>query len=193
MNARRSLLGLVRSLHIYLSSLAIALFLFVAVTGFLLNHATRFGLDEARAQTQTLTLPTGALTQPDKTALVQELRQRLGRVGELNTFEAEADELRITFKKPGSRTDVVVDRATGQTEVTTESRGVLGVMADLHKGASAGNGWSYVIDAAAILLAFVSLTGLVLLFSLPRRRWLATSLVAVGIGAGLLVYTLFAI
>lgn len=191
MTTSRSVLGLVRSLHVYLSGLALALFLFIAVTGFVLNHGARFGLDDPQTQTQALTLPTAALVQPDKPLIERELRQRLGSLGQMDSFEIESEDLRITFKKPGSRTDAVVDRASGEATVTTEDRGKLGVLTDLHKGASAGNGWTCLIDSAAILLTFVSLTGLVLLLSLPRWRWLGVGLIIVGLGAAVVSYAIF--
>lgn len=191
MTTGRSLLGVMRSLHIYLSGLAMALFLFIAVTGFLLNHSSRFGFDDPESRTATFTLPVTEVSQMNKRAIERELRRRLDSPGRLNSFEVEPEEIRITFKKPGSRIDAVVDRATGETQVTTEDRGKIGILTDLHKGASAGRIWSLVIDAAAILLILVSLTGLVLLLSLPRRRWLSISVTIIGAAAVIVIYAFF--
>jgi len=167
------------------------LFLLVAVTGYLLNHGSRFGLDDPRTRTQAITLPTASLAQPDRSLVERELRRRLGSPGALNSFEVEPEELRITFKKPGLRTDAIVNRANGQTDVTVEDRGVLGVLTDLHKGASAGTPWSYMIDSAAVVLALVSLSGLVMLLSLPRRRWAGVIMTIIGAGAVIAAYALF--
>lgn len=191
MTTGRSLLGVMRSLHIYLSGLAMAMSLFIAVTGFLLNHSSRFGFDDPESRTATFTLPVTEVSQMNKRAIERELRQALGSPGRLNSFEVEPEEIRITFKKPGSRIDAVVDRATGETQVTTEDRGKIGILTDLHKGASAGRVWSLVIDAAAILLVLVSLTGLVLLLSLPRRRWLSISVTIIGVAAVIVIYAFF--
>ncbi len=48
--------------------------------------------------------------------------------------------------------------------------GVIAVLNDLHKGRDTGLAWSILIDASAIVLTFISLTGLVLLFYLELRR-----------------------
>ncbi len=191
MTTGRSLLGVMRSLHIYLGSLAMAMFLFIAVTGFLLNHGGRFGSDDPVSRTATFSLPVAKATLIDKAKIERELRQALGSPGTLNSFEVEPEEIRITFKKPGSRIDAVLDRTTGETQVTTEHRGKMGILTDLHKGDNSGRVWSFVIDAAAILLLLVSLTGLVLLLSLPRRRWLSISVTIIGAAAVILIYAFF--
>jgi hypothetical protein len=193
MSNGRTLVGLVRTVHIYLGSLAVGILLFFAATGFLLNHSAWFGLDDARTRTESIQLATGALGGPDKLLVVEELRQRLGPVGGLTAFEVESEELRVTFKRPGSRTEAVVDRKTGQTQVTLEGRGAGGIITDLHKGANAGQWWPYVIDSAAVLLAIAGVSGLVLLIWLPRRRWLVTALAGVGIGVGILVYAILVV
>ena len=41
---------------------------------------------------------------------------------------------------------------------------------DLHKGRDTGPVWSVLIDVSAVLMTFISLTGLVLLFYFKLRR-----------------------
>ena len=41
---------------------------------------------------------------------------------------------------------------------------------DLHKGRDTGAAWSIVIDVSAVLMILASLTGLILLFYIKRRR-----------------------
>ena len=173
-------------MHIYLSSLGVGLLLFVAVTGFILNHGTRLGLDEGKTHTESIKLPAEAMSGAER--VVAELRNRLGPVGAMTGYEEEAEEIRVTFKKPGARTEAVITRAGGEAEITRESRGAMGVIADLHKGADAGTWWSYVIDAAAILLGVVLITGLLLIVSMPRRRWAAMGLAVLGVTAAACVY-----
>jgi hypothetical protein len=55
------------------------------------------------------------------------------------------------------------------------------VMNDLHKGRDTGAVWSKIIDVSASLMTLVSLTGLVLIFFLQKKRM--NGLIAVGIGA----------
>jgi hypothetical protein len=54
------------------------------------------------------------------------------------------------------------------------------VLNDLHRGASTGPAWSWVIDACAILLSIVALTGLILLCFLYKRRTAGLILAAAG-------------
>lgn len=48
--------------------------------------------------------------------------------------------------------------------------GFVAVMNDLHKGRDSGKAWSVMIDTAAVLMTLVSITGMALIFFLPKRR-----------------------
>ncbi len=69
--------------------------------------------------------------------------------------------------------------------------GPVAILNDLHKGRDTGAAWSNVIDISAILMCLVSLSGLVLIFFLYKRR--ASGLMALAIGALLcfIVYTVW--
>jgi len=58
--------------------------------------------------------------------------------------------------------------------------GLVAVLNDLHKGRDSGRGWSVVIDVSAVLLTLVSLTGLLLLFFVYKRRTSGLILAAAG-------------
>ena len=62
---------------------------------------------------------------------------------------------------------------TGHYRLTESSHGLVAVLNDLHKGRDTGTAWSVVIDVSAVLMTFISLTGLVLLLYLKRRRFRA--------------------
>ena len=64
-----------------------------------------------------------------------------------------------------------------------ERKKALGVLVDLHKGKSTGRAWGLVIDAVCVLLAFVSLTGLILWSALRHRG--KFGLVAMILGAAI--------
>ena len=52
-----------------------------------------------------------------------------------------------------------------------EQQGLLGVLNDLHKGRDTDSSWKWVIDASALFLVLVALTGLgIQLFQKKRRR-----------------------
>jgi len=71
--------------------------------------------------------------------------------------------------------------------MTIVEEGKLAVMNDLHKGRHSGKLWGVLIDASAILLSIISLSGLGLLFFLKRIR--TGGLIVVAVGALLLIAT----
>ena len=48
--------------------------------------------------------------------------------------------------------------------------GFAAIINDLHKGRDSGDAWKWLIDISAILLVFVSLTGLVLIWFVHKHR-----------------------
>ena len=84
-----------------------------------------------------------------------------------------------------------IDRTTGDYELTKTSAGFVGLINDLHKGRDTGPGWSMFIDISAALLALVSLTGMVLLLFLKRRRPSGLLIAALGLLLAWLVYTIW--
>lgn len=187
--AARKFMGLTRTVHIYLTMLACLVLLFFGLTGFFLNHGDWFGLDEIRTKTVQGMLPETMLDPLDKLAVVEALRAEYGVAGTLAAFEEEEGGCRLVFKRPGARADVTL-RADGVVEVTSESRGTVAVLTDLHKGASAGAAWRWVIDATSLLLVIGSLSGLLLWISLPRRRKLGLAALAAGLVSTLATYAL---
>jgi len=172
-----------RWLHIYLSMLAFAIILFFAVTGLTLNHPDSFGGHDKVVQAsgemphQWLRPASG---EPDKTAIVDHLRQAHGIHGTLTDFRVDDRQIQVSFKGPGYTADAFLDRDSNRYDLTETSSGALAIMNDLHRGASTGPAWSWVIDACAILLAVVALTGLILLFFLYKRRTAGLILAAAG-------------
>lgn len=63
----------------------------------------------------------------------------------------------------------MLDRGTGKDELTQSRHGAVALLNDLHKGRGRGAVWSWFIDASAIVMKLVSVTGLLLLFYLRRR------------------------
>jgi len=189
--AYRSFLKWSRTLHIFLTLLGLLLLLFFAVTGFLLNHEEWFGVYEPQTRTMQGSLPTGLLSEPDKLMVVEKLRSDFGATGALDSFEVEEDTLRVVFKSPGRQTEASIRRAGGELEVTHQASGLLGRLADLHRGKGSGAVWSLVIDSACILLMVISLTGVILWLSLQTRRWLGLVAVTIGLTVCLAVYFVF--
>jgi uncharacterized protein len=193
-----------RWLHIYLSMASFAVVLFFSVTGITLNHPDWF-YDGAKSENQfSGVLPaewvavpaTDAAIEPDDTAIdsvarleiVEHLRARHAIQGAMAEFRIDDAECTVSFKGPGYLADAVIDRETGQYAVAEVRHGAVAVLNDLHKGRDTGRAWSLVIDVSAVLMTFVSLTGLVLIFylKLRRRRGLLTALA--GAIAVILIY-----
>lgn len=180
-----------RNIHIYISMLGLLVVIFFSVTGIMLNHGDWFGLNEPRVTKREGTLPAGILKGPDKLAVVEKLRKELGATGALDSFDSDEGSLNLVFKSPGRRTEANIDRATGHAEVSVESHGFSGRIAELHRGTDAGPAWRLIIDITAILLLITALTGITLWFLIPKWRPLGFAALAVCLGACLVIYFLF--
>jgi len=116
--------------------------------------------------------------QVNKLDMVEFLRQTHGIRGALAEFKVDESGCVVTFKGPGYAADAFIDRDSGRYTLTQSFHGVIAVLNDLHKGRDTGLAWSILIDASAIVLTFISLTGLVLLFYL-KLRWIPGLVVAI--------------
>ena len=167
---------------------------FFAVTGITLNHPQWF------AKAQRTTTVKGTLnaawtktaTDADvkKLEIVEHLRATHGIHGAVADFRVDDRECDVTFKGPGYSADAFIDRATGAYDLTENRMGFGAVINDLHKGRDSGDTWKWLIDASAVLLVFVSLTGLVLIWFVHKHRLAGLLL----LGAGSLVtYLIYAV
>ena len=177
------------TLHIYFSMAGFVLVLLFAVTGLTLNHDD-FGWSEPMTSTTTLTLPPSLLDRPSQEAIGQYLRGVLGLQSPAMKYRADDDEIDVTFTAPGSRTQVMIHRPDGAARVESESRGLFAKLDDLHKGLDSGNVWRGVIDITAVLLILSSITGILTLVSLPKRRAMGFVAGAVVAAALVVVYLL---
>lgn len=182
MNLQR-LLSPIRWVHIHLTMLGFGIICLFAVTGLLLNHRENLGLDDTKTITATGKLPAPLTTDAPRAAIFQELHRQMGLTGKIDTFEADDRGIRIVLERPGSRSEVTIDHDDGQIEVNTESGAFLAILTDLHRGHGTGVAWTVVIDLAAALLLISSLTGLVMVLNLSRRRGMALAFGTAGVVA----------
>ncbi|MBP7937111.1 MAG: PepSY-associated TM helix domain-containing protein [Phycisphaerae bacterium] len=182
MNLQR-LISPIRWLHVYLTMLGFGLMCLFAVTGILLNHREQLGLDETETRTATGALPAELAKAAPQAEILQELRRQLGLTGTVDTFEVEDARIRIVFERPGTYSEATIDRSSGMIEVNTDSAGVLGIVADLHRGHGTSAAWRVAIDVAAVVLFLSSVTGMALGLSLARRRGIALVLASAGLVA----------
>lgn len=179
-----------RWLHIYLSMISFAIVFFFAVTGLTLNHPDWFGAGVQRTASHKGSVRPEWLRGPEvaKLELVEFLRSRHGVRGALSDFRVDEQQCAISFKGPGYAADSIVDRATGAYELTITTMGLVAVLNDLHKGRDTGPGWSWVIDLSAVLLVLVSVTGMVLLWFVQKRRVSGYVVAAAGLVISYLSY-----
>ena len=186
---------LIRWLHIYLSMLSFAIVFFFAVTGLTLNHADKFG-DQLKSVQQKGSLDSTWVNMPDtaridKLRVVEYLREANHIHAALTDLRIEDDQIGVSFKGPGYEADAFISRRTGHYDLTETSAGFVGLINDLHKGRDTGHAWSVFIDASAILLTLVSLTGMILILFLKRRRTAGLTVAAFGLVIAWLIYKIW--
>jgi hypothetical protein len=139
---------------------------------------------------QSWLLPSGG-ADPAKLEIVERLRSANKLHGAVSDFRVDDDQVSVSFKAPGYSADVSIDRKTGRYDLIEVRNGFVAVINDLHKGRDSGKTWSWLIDLSAVLLTLVSLTGLLLLFFVYKRRTSGLILAAAGTLLCYLVYLRF--
>jgi hypothetical protein len=191
---RRLVAKYARWLHIYGSMISFAVVFFFSVTGLTLNHPQWFA-NQQRTTSLKGSLESSWVSMPGedqikRLEIVEFLRTTHGIHGALGDFRIDERECALTFKGPGYSADIFIDRSTGQYEVTEARMGFGAIINDLHKGRDSGDVWKAIIDLSAVLLVFVSATGLVLLWFLHKHRIAGVLSLAAG---SVLTYLIYAI
>ncbi len=106
----------------------------------------------------------------DRLAIAEYLRATHRLRGEVRSFDVADDQVGLTFLAPGYAATATIVRATGRYEVAIDRHDFVSLMNDLHRGREAGTAWHLVIDVAAGLLVFTSLTGVWLLVHVKKQR-----------------------
>ncbi len=189
---QRQMPALARWLHLYLSMFSFALVLFFAVTGLTLNHADWFDDASHTAEYKgklnaswTNVIDTSKV---NKLAIVEYLRATHQPKGVMSDFRIDAAECSVAFRGPGYTADVFINRSSGAYQLTETKMGLVAVINDLHKGRDTGKIWSLVIDASAIFMTLVSVTGLLLLLFLKKRRKSGLIWTLIGLGVCVALY-----
>jgi hypothetical protein len=187
---RRRVAKVSRWLHIYGSMGSLALVLFFAITGITLNHQEWFAKQQVTAERHGV-MDTAPLKMVDKLQVVEYLRSVAGLRGAVADFRIDDAQCEVAFKAPGYEASAVIDRATGRFDVTETRMGLAAVINDLHTGRDTGTAWKIVIDIAAGLLVFISLTGLVLLYFVHKYRLAGIILAGVSVLGSYLAYVVW--
>ena len=192
---KRRIARLARWLHIYLSMISFAIVFFFALTGLTLNHADKFG-DQVKSVQEKGRLDLNWVKGTDtakiaKLEIVEYLREKNNIKIALSDFRIDDSQIGVSFKGPGFAADAFINRATGEYDLTKTSAGFVGIINDLHKGRDTGPLWSVFIDVAAILLTLVSLTGMLLLLLIKRKRISGLIVAALGLLLSYLIYAIW--
>lgn len=193
---KKEVAKLSRWLHIYLSMVSFAIVLFFSVTGLTLNHPTWFGGDKQVETKYKGKLNVKWVNNPDTTKIskleiVEFLRKTHNAKGFVSEIRIDDAEVSVSLKGPAYSCDAFIDRENGSYEVSEIRMGLVAVMNDLHKGRDSGSGWSWVIDVSAVFLILVSLSGLILLCFIKKKRVAGFITGVVGLLICYLIYAIF--
>lgn len=191
----RNIAQLSRWLHIYVSMISFAIVLFFAVTGLTLNHPDFFA-GELKSSNEKGKLDSNWVNNTDtakiaKLEIVEYLRKTHGIKAALAEFRIDDAQCSLSFKGPGYAADAFIDRTNGTYEVALMRAGIVGILNDLHKGRDSGSGWSVLIDVSAILMTLVSLTGIILILYIKRKRVSGLVIAAIGLILAWLVWMIW--
>jgi uncharacterized protein len=192
---KRGIAQLSRWLHIYVSMISFVIVFFFAVTGLTLNHPDIFAGEvktyEEKGKLDTAWVKIKDAASPAKLEIVEYLRKAHGIKAAVSEFRMDDSQCSVSFKGPGYAADAFINRETGEYDITLMHAGFIGVLNDLHKGRDSGSGWSVLIDVSAILMTLVSLTGIILLLYIKRKRLSGLIVAAIGLVLVYMVYTVW--
>ena len=184
-----------RWLHIYVSMISFAIVLFFSVTGITLNHPDYFAGEmketHENGQMETSWVNVTDTVKIAKLEMVERLRKQHGIKAPVTEFRIEEEQCAISFRGPGYAADAFVNRKDGNYEITLLKAGAIGVLNDLHKGRDSGAKWAILIDVSAALMIFISLTGIILLLYIKRKRISGLVWALIGLGLAYLVYRIW--
>lgn len=181
-----------RWLHIYLSMISFIIVLFFSITGLTLNHADYFQKNASVMQNKGSL--DGSWVNADDTLKIQKLaiveyfRNKYKVKGAVADFRIDDREISFSYKAPGYAADAFVNRSDASYELIETNQGLMGFMNDLHKGRDSGKTWLWVIDIAAILMTVISLSGLILLLFMKKKRLSGILLLFAGLAITYITY-----
>lgn len=195
-NPKKEVAKLSRWLHIYLSMVSFAVVLFFSFTGLTLNHPSWLGGDKQVNIKNKGVLNVKWVNNLDtnkiaKLEIVEFLRKTHNVKGYVSEIRIDEAEVSVTLKGPAYSADAFIDRETGKYELSEIKMGVVAIMNDLHKGRDSGSSWGWIIDISAVFLILVSLSGLILLCFMKKRRVAGFITGIIGLLICYLIYVIF--
>lgn len=182
-----------RWLHIYVSMISFFLVLFFALTGITLNHPDAFANQQQQITRKGQVdiawvaekLDTGQI---NKQALLQYFLNTEKLSGTVSEWVLSPQQCLVSYKGPGYSADAFINRTDGSYELSINEAGWIGVMNDLHKGRDTGKKWAWVIDVAAVFMTLVSLTGILLMVWMKKKRLSGFLIALAGVVLSMVLY-----
>lgn len=160
-----------RKLHTWISMFALILVLFFGATGIVLNHADWSWGTAPVTTKSTGTLPASLLSPVDAETITTYLRGKQLVFGTITSQSTSGSSLIISTTGPGANSSISVDTSSGDFTATKTMNGFIWFLADLHRGNSVGTQWGWVVDATALGLIAISLTGLAIALLNRSKHW----------------------
>lgn len=183
-----------RWLHIYLSMISFAVLLFFAVTGLTLNHPDWFAdqqkMEQIEGQLMADWVKSEDTTKIARLEVVEHMRNVHQIKGAVSEFRMDEYEVSVSFKGPGYSADAYINKEDGTYSVSVIKSGFVAIMNDLHKGRDSGKSWAWLIDISAVLMTIVSISGLVLILFIKKKRSSGLFIALVGAGLCYMIYVL---
>lgn len=175
--------------------LSVLLILFFGITGLLLNHPDWTFGQQSTTTTATGTLPSDSISGDSVDFLVisDYVRGRDEVGGTITDHSLDGTTGTIVYAGPGMSANVSFDTSSGEYTATKNAAPLTAVLGDIHRGYATGAPFGVAIDATAIFLILVGLTGLaieVLNRSRHRRRHLLAAVAGLVAGIAALVSTI---
>jgi len=176
-----------RDWHGYLSAFAFLALIFFSITGLLLNHpewTPTHGEPVSKDLTVQLTpaeMGAAAAAADPARALARAVGGKTNLLGVYQSGEVIDGESLVRLEGVKGSSDIVVDMATGEAQVTVQRARLIDTINELHRGKNSGAAWKAVIDASAIVVLALSVIGYVLFFSLRFRLRTSLTLTAVSL------------
>ncbi len=117
--------------------------------------------------------------EPQTLEIVEFIRSKHGVRTAVRDFQFDEYQINVSFAGPGYTSDVSIDRETSEYQFSELRLGLTAIINDLHKGQDTGIVWSIVIDVSAVLLVFISISGVLLLIWL-KHLWRSGLLTIIG-------------
>ena len=184
-----------RRLHYYLGLYFLLFIWLFAVTGLLLNHAWTFSefWPNRRVATseRAIVMPAGGTMLQQ----AQDVMRQLGIAGEIQWVTAKPDATRLEFRvtRPGRQFEIKSDWKQGRATVQRTVVNAWGAMRTLHTftGVRVNEPnndrdwiltkiWAYSMDAVAVGLIVMAISGIVMWCALPTKRRLGIVALATG-------------